>query len=56
LVNLELPEEAKIVLNDLAEQLVEDEEDSVQATLTRRWADLELIVGSEPRVKEIANR
>ena len=26
LVNLELPEEAKIVLNDLAEQLVEDEE------------------------------
>ena len=54
LVNLELPEEAKIVLNDLAEQLVEDEEDSVQATLKRRWADLELIVGSEPRIKEIA--
>jgi type I restriction enzyme R subunit len=54
LVNLELPEEAKIVLNDLAEQLVEDEEDSVQATLKRRWADLELIVGSEPRIREIA--
>jgi type I restriction enzyme R subunit len=54
LVNLELPEEAKIVLNDLAEQLVEDEEDSVQASLKRRWADLELIVGSEPRIKEIA--
>jgi len=54
LVNLELPEEAKMVLNDLAEQLVEDEEDSVQATLKRRWADLELIVGSEPRIKEIA--
>lgn len=54
LVNLELPEEAKVVLNDLAEQLVEDEEDSVQATLKRRWADLELIVGSEPRIKEIA--
>ena len=54
LVNLELPEEAKTVLNDLAEQLVEDEEDSVQATLKRRWADLELIVGSEPRIKEIA--
>ena len=54
LVNLELPEDAKIVLNDLAEQLVEDEEDSVQATLKRRWADLELIVGSEPRIKEIA--
>ena len=54
LVNLELPEEAKVVLNDLAEQLVEDEEDSIQATLKRRWADLELIVGSEPRIKEIA--
>ena len=54
LVNLELPEEAKVVLNDLAEQLVEDEEDSVQATLKRRWADLELIVGSQPRIKEIA--
>ena len=54
LINLELPEEAKTVLNDLAELLVEDEEDSVQATLKRRWADLELIVGSEPRIKEIA--
>ena len=54
LVNLELPEEAKVVLNNLAEQLVEDEEDSVQATLKKRWADLELIVGSEPRIKEIA--
>jgi type I restriction enzyme R subunit len=54
LVNLELPEAAKEILDDLAEQLVEDEEDSVQATLKRRWADLELIVGSEPRIKEIA--
>jgi type I restriction enzyme R subunit len=54
LVNLELPEEAKLELNELAEQLVENEEENVQATLKRRWADLELIVGSEPRIREIA--
>jgi type I restriction enzyme R subunit len=54
LVNLELPDEAKLELNELAEQLVEDEEENIQATLKRRWADLELIVGSEPRIKEIA--
>ena len=54
LVNLELPEEAKLELNELAEQLVENEEENIQATLKRRWADLELIVGSEPRIKEIA--
>jgi len=54
LVNLELPDEAKIELNELAEQLVENEEENIQATLKRRWADLELIVGSEPRIKEIA--
>lgn len=54
LVNLELPDDAKIELNELAEQLVENEEENIQATLKRRWADLELIVGSEPRIKEIA--
>ena len=54
LINLELPAEAKLELNELAEQLVEDEEENFQATLKRRWADLELIVGSEPRIKQIA--
>jgi type I restriction enzyme R subunit len=54
LVNLELPEDAKLELNELAEQLVENEEENVQATLKRRWADLELIVGAEPRINEIA--
>ncbi len=54
LVNLELPEDAKLELNELAEQLVENEEENVQATLKRRWADLELIVGAEPRIQEIA--
>lgn len=54
LVNLELPDDAKMELNELAEQLVENEEENIQATLKRRWADLELIVGSEPRIKEIA--
>jgi type I restriction enzyme R subunit len=54
LVNLELPDEAKLELNELAEQLVEDEEENIQTSLKRRWADLELIVGSESRIKEIA--
>ena len=54
LVPLGLSEDSKLELNELVEQLVENEEDNVQANLKRRWADLEKIVGSEPRIKEIA--
>lgn len=54
LVALELPDEAKMELNELAEDLVEDEEESIQANLKKRWAELELIVGAEPRLEKIA--
>ncbi len=54
LVALELPEEAKKELNELAEDLVEDEEESIQANLKKRWAELEQIVGAEPRLEKIA--
>jgi type I restriction enzyme R subunit len=54
LVALELPDEAKRELNELAEDLVEDEEESIQANLKKRWAELEQIVGAEPRLEKIA--
>jgi len=54
LINLELPDEAKVELNELAEQLVEDEEENEKGILKRRWAELELIVGSQPRLEKIA--
>jgi type I restriction enzyme, R subunit len=54
LVALELPDEAKKELNELAEDLVEDEEESIQANLKKRWAELEQIVGAEPRLEKIA--
>lgn len=54
LVALELPDEAKQELNELAEDLVEDEEESIQANLKKRWAELEQIVGAEPRLEKIA--
>jgi len=54
LVQLELPEEAKQELNELAEELTEDEEDNQSATLKQRWAALEKIVGAKPRLEQIA--
>lgn len=54
LVPLELPLEAKKELDELAEGLIEDEEEGMQASLKRRWAELEQIVGSEPRLESIA--
>jgi type I restriction enzyme R subunit len=54
LVALELPDEAKKELDDLAEDLVEDEEENIQANLKKRWAELEQIVGAEPRLEKIA--
>jgi type I restriction enzyme R subunit len=54
IVNLNISDEAKLELNQLAEDLVEDEEENVQVRLKRRWADLEQIVGSEPRIRQIA--
>lgn len=54
LVALELPDDAKKDLDLLAENLVEDEEENIQANLKRRWAELEQIVGAEPRLEKIA--
>jgi type I restriction enzyme R subunit len=54
LVALELPDDAKKELDELAEGLIEDEEDNIQANLKKRWAELEQIVGAEPRLEKIA--
>ena len=54
LVALELPDEAKKELDELAEELIEDEEENIQANLKKRWAELEQIVGAEPRLEKIA--
>ncbi len=54
LVGLELPTEVKRELDVLAEGLLEDEEDRIQESFKRRWAELEQIVGSEPRLAQIA--
>lgn len=54
LVSLDLPEEAKADLDQLAEQLTEDEEDNQSASMKVKWAALEKIVGAQPRLQEIA--
>ena len=54
LVSLDLPEEAKADLDQLANQLTEDEEDSQSASMKVKWAALEKIVGAQPRLQEIA--
>lgn len=55
LVELDLPDQAKEELNELAEELIEDEEDENNAAnLKRRWAALEQIVGAKPRLEKIA--
>jgi len=54
LVSLELPDEAKKELNDLAEDLLEDEDELAQSSLKQRWAAIEQIVGAGPRLEKIA--
>lgn len=54
LVQLDLPNEAKAELNELAEELTENEEDNQSAMLKQRWAALEKIVGAKPRLEQIA--
>jgi type I restriction enzyme R subunit len=44
LISLELPEDAKKELNDLAEELLEDEDEIAQSNLKQRWAAIEQIV------------
>jgi type I restriction enzyme R subunit len=54
LVQIDLSEEARKELDDLAEELVEDEEENEQAKFKQRWAELEKIVGAQPRLEKIA--
>ena len=54
LVELDLSAEAKAELNELAEELTEGAEDAQVAALKMRWAALEQIVGSQPRLEQIA--
>ena len=51
---LKLPELAKKELNDMADSLIEDEEENIQEGLKRRWAELEQIAGAQPRLELIA--
>jgi type I restriction enzyme R subunit len=54
LVELDISDEAKKELDEIAEDLIEDEEDEIQANLKRQWAELERIVGAQPRLARIA--
>lgn len=54
LVELDLPEDARVELDELAAELTEDAEDNEVLAMKRRWAQLEQIVGAQPRLEEIA--
>ena len=54
LVSLNLADDARKELDSVAESLVEDDEEAVQANLKQKWAQLEAIVGAQPRLQEIA--
>jgi type I restriction enzyme R subunit len=54
LVEIDLSDAAREELDDLAEELVEDEEENEQARFKQRWAELEKIVGAKPRLEKIA--
>lgn len=54
LAKLALDEHEILTVDDEVNELAEDEEDSEQAKLKSRWAALERIVGSKPRIKQVA--
>ena len=54
LVEIDLTDAARKELDDLAEELVEDEEENEQARFKQRWAEMEKIVGAKPRLEKIA--
>ncbi len=54
LAKLRLKEADLTVLDEEVDELAEDEEESTQAQLKSRWAALEKVVGSEPRVASVA--
>jgi type I restriction enzyme R subunit len=54
LVKIELDDDAREELDELAEELVENEEERLQAKFKQRWAELEKIVGAKPRLEKVA--
>ncbi len=54
LVKLSLKQEELPHIDDEVEELAEDEEEGEQAKLKSRWAALEKVVGSTPRIKQVA--
>ena len=54
LVKIDLIDAARKELDDLADELVEDDEENEQAKFKQRWAELEKIVGAKPRLEKIA--
>jgi len=54
LVKIDLTDDARKELDDLADELLEDDEEKEQAKFKQRWAELEKIVGSKPRLEKIA--
>ncbi|MFM8332106.1 MAG: type I restriction endonuclease subunit R, partial [Candidatus Methylumidiphilus sp.] len=55
LARLDLPPEAKPQLDAAIDELTEDEADQTSADMRRRWAELERIVGAQPRMAKIAD-
>lgn len=54
LAKLGLKEESLDGIDDEVDELAEDEQDDQKALLKSRWAALEKVVGSEPRIKQVA--
>ncbi|MCP4699586.1 MAG: DUF3387 domain-containing protein [Gammaproteobacteria bacterium] len=54
LARLELKETEMPVIDEEVEELTENEEESVQAKIKRRWATLEKLAGARPRLERIA--
>ncbi len=54
LAKLRLKDADLPLLDDEVDELAEDEEDSALAKLKSRWAELEKVVGAEPRVASVA--
>jgi type I restriction enzyme R subunit len=54
LAKLELNNDENLRIDEEVDELTEDQEESVAARTKSRWAALEKLVGSEPRLKEVA--
>lgn len=55
LAHIELPDDAKLLLDQEFEEVSENEEVEIQEKLKHKWAALEALVGSEGRIRLIAN-